>query len=730
VASCKKIVCVGLALVSLSACTSGGGDDTGSAPTSGSPVVVAFGAGTNSGGIAGATPRFAFASNDDNTISHFIVASPNGQLRHNGYSQVGNNPGVVVVDPTGKFVYVPNQSDNNISAFAVTTDGGLTPIAGAPFAAGANPAGVAMHPSGKFLYVGNSNSSTVQGYVISLASGALTPVGIPNSVGVQPTELLIDPSGRFLYVANSGSNNISAFSIDASTGLLAPVIGSPFSAANTPVALAIDPKGRVLCVANLFSNVVTAFSINVTTGALGSPQSLGVGPFPTALTLDLTGQFLFVANGGDDSVSAFSIDQISGLVAEVAGSPFPTDITPVAILLDPSGKFVYVTNTDSSSVSIHSIDPSSGALALVQTARARLNPSALAFSAGATSVTNAPQYAYIANEGSNSISAYGINASSGDLAPVLGMPFGTGAQPVSITSDLRGRFVYAINRNSNNITAYQVSSLTGSLTAISGSPFAAGDKPVGIALDPTGRFLYVANGQSNDIAAYLVDSGNGVLSPNGANVSLGQLPTTLAIDPTGQFLFTGTDSGSIYSHRINPSTGSLVEVPGFPFPGPGLPPVPNTLLVDPTGKYIFSAGSSGLGGIYLRTINPSTGVLENGSNYGFSNAFTKQGLATDPWGMFLFVAYPGQSDVFSIAQAAPQLQRISGSPFGGIGDSVLVDPSGQYLYALDARCGATPCNGSIIAHGVSSATGSISSPTNVMPTEFLNLTMTITGLIQ
>lgn len=726
----RKLVGVALTGLVLASCSSGGGTDNGASQPSGTPIVVTFGTGTNPGGIGTKTPRFAFATNDDNTISQFIVTSPGGYLRHNGYSLAGTSPGVVVVDPTGKFAYVPNQGDNTVSAFTISAGGELTPISGSPFVAGANPVGAVMHPSGQFLYIGNLNGSSVQGYAINPVSGALTLVGAPSAVGLQPAELVIDPSGRYIYVANSGSNTISAFSINTGTGLLTPVSGSPFPVGNTPVALALDPKGRVLFATNLTSDTVTAFAITPTTGALDQPQSLSVGAFPTALTLDLTGRFLFVANGGDDSVSTFSLDQSSGLVTEVSGSPFPTDVTPITISIDPSGEFIYVTNTDSSTVSIHRLDPTSGALSLVQTARTRLSPTALAFSSGTTPITRSPKYVYVANQGSNSISGFGINASTGALSSISGSPFGTGTQPVSITSDPKGKFVYAINNGSNSITAYQVNSGNGVLTAISGSPFASGTNPVGIAVDPTGRFLYVANQQSSDISAFLINSLSGALTPNGPAISIAQTPTTLAMDPTGQFVFTGTNTGSIYSHRINPTTGSLAEVPGFPFPGPGLPPVPNTLLVDSTGKYIFSGGDSGLGGIYLRTINPLTGALQDGLHFGFSNTFTKQGLGVDPLGSYLYVAYPGQSDVFSIQQSSPGLHRITGSPFSGIGDSVAVDPSGQYLFSLDARCGATPCNGSIIARTIDSGTGQLSAPNSTMLTEFLNLTMTVTGSVQ
>jgi hypothetical protein len=47
------------------------------------------------------------------------------------------------------------------------------------------------------------------------------------------------------------------------------------------------------------------------------------------------------------------------------------------------------------------------------------------------------------------------------------------------------RFAYVANHGSNNISAYSVDATTGALTAIAGSPFAAGNLPVTIAVDQT-----------------------------------------------------------------------------------------------------------------------------------------------------------------------------------------------------------------------------------------------------
>lgn len=52
------------------------------------------------------------------------------------------------------YAYVANRNSNNISAYTVdTATGGLTNMAGSPFAAGWEPYSGAVEPGGRYLYI-------------------------------------------------------------------------------------------------------------------------------------------------------------------------------------------------------------------------------------------------------------------------------------------------------------------------------------------------------------------------------------------------------------------------------------------------------------------------------------------------------------------------------------------------------------------------------------------------
>ena len=121
--------------------------------------------------------------------------------------------------PSGRFLYVANICDDNISAYAIdASTGALEPVPGSPFAAGSGPIAVVVDPSGRFAYANNMWSSDVTAYSIDASTGALSQIsGSPFQAGLYPQRLTVDPAGRFVYVPNAGSDGISVFSIDGGT---------------------------------------------------------------------------------------------------------------------------------------------------------------------------------------------------------------------------------------------------------------------------------------------------------------------------------------------------------------------------------------------------------------------------------------------------------------------------------------------------------------------------------
>jgi len=299
-------------------------------------------------GPGAAAPRFAYVTNlGDNTLSIYAVDAGTGQLRDNGYAQVGAAPSSVGVDPSGKFAYVTNTGANDVSAFAIdSANGSLTPVAGSPFATGVAPFAVTMDPSGVFAYVSNIGASgNISAYTIDRTTGALTAVpGSPFASGSEPGTVAFDPKGNFAYVTSFGTGKIWVYRIDPNSGALAPVAGSPFGAGSEPENATIDPSGRFAYVINQNTNTVSAFTIDPGTGALtamaGSPFPTGSQPFH--FTLDPSGKFAFVANGFSNNVSAYTVNATTGAVV----TSLPIGKRSDAAAYDSHTKRVFSSNGD------------------------------------------------------------------------------------------------------------------------------------------------------------------------------------------------------------------------------------------------------------------------------------------------------------------------------------------------------------------------------------------------
>lgn len=170
--------------------------------------------------------RFLFAANDGPpaSILGFSIDPGSGALTpvpgaSFPVSSSETSPiqlGQIVVDVTGKFVYVPLTFSNEVVAFSIAASGALTAVPGSPFSAGTNP--LSMATAKDFLYV--SNAMGISGFSIDGSNGTLTPLaGSPFPIHVGP--LTTDSSGSHLYAASAAG--MLSFRIDPNTGALAQI---------------------------------------------------------------------------------------------------------------------------------------------------------------------------------------------------------------------------------------------------------------------------------------------------------------------------------------------------------------------------------------------------------------------------------------------------------------------------------------------------------------------------
>lgn len=83
------------------------------------------------------------------------------------------------------------------------------------------PGPLVVDPYGKYVYVVGSGSNTLSGFTISPVSGSIIAMTPPTvATGVQPKSIVIRGDDNWMFVTNYGANTVSQYSITPATGAL------------------------------------------------------------------------------------------------------------------------------------------------------------------------------------------------------------------------------------------------------------------------------------------------------------------------------------------------------------------------------------------------------------------------------------------------------------------------------------------------------------------------------
>ena len=369
------------------------------------------------------------------------------------------------------------------------------------------------------------------------------------------------------------------------------------------------------------------------------------------------GTFNFSA--GIDQGGAYSVTvltQPSGQTCSVhngSGTIGTADISNVIVTCTLPGSFAYVANESSNTISAYAIDASTGALTEIAGspfASTGTGPVAVVVDPDGT-------YLYAANNASNTVSVYSINASTGALTAV-GEPTGSGNGPFALLVDPSDQFLFVINKTDNTVSVFETGS--GSLTAISGSPFSVGSEPTSLATDPGGNFLYVTDYAQNAVAVFSIEPGGGSLAAiGGSPFAAGSGALSVSVDPTGTFAYVANETGdSVSMYSLNADTGALAALSGSPL---ALGSQAESVAVDPLGKFLLVSTSANE--LSSLAITPASGALTAVSTVG-TGTFPLN-VVINPQGTFAFVANENSADisVYAINATTGALTQVTGSPF-------------------------------------------------------------------
>ena len=333
------------------------------------------------------------------------------------------------------------------------------------------------------VWLGTSRSKLSRGIyhcALNQATGKLSESSLVAEIS-GPGFIAMHPAGDVIYAVGS-LNRVPSVAAYRVTGRLKnaklSLINSLPIGDGGAAHVSVHPSGKVLLTAQYGGGSTAAYSLTED-GSLGEQTALikhegGSKVVPgrqdkphahwTGFSPD--GRFAFVPDLGLDQVVIYKVDLDRATISNHGSAQTPAGGGPRHMKFHPNGKWAYVLNELALSVSVYDYDAKNGKLIAKQTIPA-VPISELAKeqfkSASEIRIHPSGKFAYSANRGHDTITAYGINPTDGMLT-VIEVENVRGATPRNFNLDPSGEWLLAGGQDSNTLSSFAVDHVSGELT--------------------------------------------------------------------------------------------------------------------------------------------------------------------------------------------------------------------------------------------------------------------------
>ena len=287
-------------------------------------------------------------------ISSFSIDSKTGSLTFlNKVSSGGGGPCHLVVDRSGKILFVANYGSGNVASFAIEPDGRIGAMTGLDQQSGSSidpkrqqgphAHAVVLSPDNRFLFVPDLGLDRILIYRVDEAKRTFTannPSYVSVKPGLGPRHFIFGAEARFAYAVCEMGSSVVAFSYDHQSGKLTPIqtistLPPEFSGEDNSAEIQAGPSVHFLYVSNRGNDSIAVFQIDMKTGLLNKIQIVPTqGKIPRNFAIDPTGNYLLVANQNSNGIVVFLIDSHSGQLTPTTQAVNVS--SPVSILFVPA----------------------------------------------------------------------------------------------------------------------------------------------------------------------------------------------------------------------------------------------------------------------------------------------------------------------------------------------------------------------------------------------------------
>lgn len=329
-------------------------------------------------------------------------------------------------------------------------------------------------PTHHLLFIGTYTRQGSRGIYrlrLDAKTGALSPPELAAETG-NPTFLALSPDRKCLYAVRDSEAMAAAFSVDGASGRLTPLPAAPAAPHGAPCYVAADRTGRVLTLAQYHDGVVATVPVRPD-GTLGPPRRIQhsghgtdpkrqEGPHVHSARISPDNRFVLVCDLGLDRIFTYRLDPEQAALAP--GDPPFTAVAPASgprhSAFSPDSTRLYVSNEIANTVSVYSYVTARGALAHRQTLSTL--PAGWTGQNTAAEVLVHPggRFLYVSNRGHDSVARFGIEAASGELAPLGFVPSG-GRTPRGMGMSADGAWLVCAHQDSGTVTSFRLDPATG-----------------------------------------------------------------------------------------------------------------------------------------------------------------------------------------------------------------------------------------------------------------------------
>lgn len=266
-------------------------------------------------------------------VSAFSIDPETGALTLlNQQSSIGTEPCYVTVDKTGRYVLVANYAGGSVCVLPIVSDGQLEPASGFVQHEGSSVIprrqkaphahSIVVDPTNRYVYVPDLGMDKIMIYWLDLENGNLVPNETQPYVRVTPAHgprhFAFHPNGRYACVINEIGCTVTMYGYDDTKGTLeeiqtVPTLPDGFEGMNGTADIHFSPSGKFVYGSNRGHDSIVVYAVDEETGELSYVGHESTrGRCPRNFCIDPTGNLLLAANQESDNVVAFHIDQETG----------------------------------------------------------------------------------------------------------------------------------------------------------------------------------------------------------------------------------------------------------------------------------------------------------------------------------------------------------------------------------------------------------------------------------